>query len=423
MKKFIEDLTQFFKKNWIKISFVIVALFLILAIVAIKNIEFKRHPNKALEKIILYEKFRGREGFKEGVGALKEEPPKGAAAGDKKDFCNRSPVDKERACFAIKEKKCKLMDCCIWAKAEFKDPACYAGDIHGAQYEAPAKSLEWWWYKGKKYTKDEESEEEGSEAFAPANPEAMPPAKDAPESTQNAVDQREKEEEAHLDAADTLEQIAAIRQAQGRKKRELSQKHEVEDLLQQHSHINQNAARQQADDTANLVAKTEEQTVQALKVLANKQKVKMNENELGELQLQHSINNTLANNASESGKISAADEVASAKSRIDIESKKRELSKLANQAKQQKQGELVGGEAVDGAIEPKELAEKVTPESTGKGKKQKEILSALQSILNKKGKSAEQLSKLGTGSGNPLGNLAAQMAGKVQSGFTNYFRQ
>ena len=51
MKKFIEELGKFFKKNWINISFVVVALFLILAIVAIKNIEFKDHPNKELEKI------------------------------------------------------------------------------------------------------------------------------------------------------------------------------------------------------------------------------------------------------------------------------------------------------------------------------------------------------------------------------------
>ena len=58
--KFIENLNSFFKKNWINISFVVVALFLILAIVAIKNIEFKDHPNKELEKIIMYEKFRSQ---------------------------------------------------------------------------------------------------------------------------------------------------------------------------------------------------------------------------------------------------------------------------------------------------------------------------------------------------------------------------
>ena len=57
MKKFIERLREFFKKNWINISFVVVALFLILAIISIRNIQFTRHPNKALEKIILYEKF------------------------------------------------------------------------------------------------------------------------------------------------------------------------------------------------------------------------------------------------------------------------------------------------------------------------------------------------------------------------------
>ena len=64
MKKIIEGLREFFKKNWINISFVVVALFLILAIVAIKNIEFKAHPNKELEEIILCEQFRGRDGFR-----------------------------------------------------------------------------------------------------------------------------------------------------------------------------------------------------------------------------------------------------------------------------------------------------------------------------------------------------------------------
>ena len=63
----IEHTQMFFKKNWVGISLVVVGLFLMLAVIAIQNIQFKEHPDQKLEKVILYEKFSGREGFVEGI--------------------------------------------------------------------------------------------------------------------------------------------------------------------------------------------------------------------------------------------------------------------------------------------------------------------------------------------------------------------
>ena len=148
--------------------------------------------------------------------------------------------------------------------------------------------------------------------------------------------------------------------------------------------------------------------------------------EIDDMKLEHAINKITAEDEGEG--TSTTDKTNLAKSRVNIEAKKRELTKAANEAKQQSQGELVGGEKVNGTIKASTLAGKVTPESTGKGGKQKEILSALQGILNKKGKSAEQLSKLGTDRFKSLlpskGNVAVEaFVGRVRSGLTNYFRQ
>ena len=64
---FLKTLEEYFKKNWKYIAIVVGSLFLITAIIAIRGIEFKRNPNKQLEKIILYEKFSGKEGLTSGM--------------------------------------------------------------------------------------------------------------------------------------------------------------------------------------------------------------------------------------------------------------------------------------------------------------------------------------------------------------------
>ena len=62
---------KFLKENWIGISLVVVGLFLILTIITLKNIHFKENTNKQIDKVIYYEKFGQREGFRENQESQK----------------------------------------------------------------------------------------------------------------------------------------------------------------------------------------------------------------------------------------------------------------------------------------------------------------------------------------------------------------
>ena len=146
---FLKTLEEYFKKNWKYIAIVVGALFLITAIIAIRGIEFKQNPNKQLEKIILYEKFSGREGMQNDEAAVLED-----------GFCDR-PADVLRLkCRNLQEKGCKNSNCCIWGRpnTEMEDPGedpitnpegCYYGDETGAKFNNSQLNLDYWYYKGK----------------------------------------------------------------------------------------------------------------------------------------------------------------------------------------------------------------------------------------------------------------------------------
>ena len=452
MKKFIERLREFFKKNWINISFVVVALFLILAIVAIKNIEFKDHPNKELEKIIMYEKFRGREGFREGQEKKEEkeekekkgtlEAPTGSpdvGAADDPEFCRRTDSDLEKACKDLKKADCKISDCCIWATPQDNAPLCMAGDENGATYNASKKSLEEWWYKGPKndisikYPRD-------STDFKPREQEAIA-GREPLEDTEAAAHQEEKEEEKQDDAIDTVEQKVAIDQNQERAERILLQRQARDKMKMEQNFVNEVATLRDAQKAKDVAADTEEQTVQALKIVATQKKLEVDEKALDAAKVEQAINQTTAE--SSGAGTSTTDKQNLAESRIGIEAKKREITKAANEAKQQSQGELAGGEKVSGEVAAAALAKKVTPESTGGGPN-KALLLGLQDIMKNSAAQGDLVGKLSKGNldpkklmaglgglgglgkfaGNPLlGKLAAQTAGNVRAGFTNYFRQ
>jgi len=454
MGKFIEELGKFFKKNWINISFVVVALFLILAIVAIKNIEFKDHPNKELEKIIMYEKFRGREGFREGqekkaakekaalelAKAEKKKKLKGSleipagspdvGAADDPEFCKRTDSDLEKACKDLKEADCKVSDCCIYATPEDNAPECMAGDEHGATYNANKKSLEEWWYKG---PKNEEAVRypKSSGDFAPRK-QSFIPTREPLEDTEAVAHQEEKDQEAEDEAIETIEQKAAIDMNEARSKRLMSQKHELENVKLKQRHDNEVAAMQDAWTAKNVAAKTREQTVNALAVVAKQKEIATKEREKDEAMLNAEVDRITAQGTG--GGLSATDKQNIAKSRIGIAAQERELKKLSNEAKQQSQGELVGGEKVNGETNATDLAKKVTPESVG-GKPNKALLLGIQDLIKNSsvtgdavGKAAHgQLSKLGTNRLESLlpskGNVAVEaFIGRARSGLTNYFR-
>ena len=428
---FVKNLNSFFKKNWVKISFVVVALFLILAIVALQNIEFKRHPDKTLEKIILYEKFRGREGMKPLKEASKaekkaEESPTGspdiAAASDPK-FCNRTTFDMERACGDLDKDDCKTTDCCIWAKPQDNDERCMVGNQNGASYNSHKKSLDWWWYKGKnkeaaiKYdggsTKDSENFKEDDQEPI----EGREPLED----TEAALHQEEKEEEEKDDAIDTIEQKVAIDMNDERAERMLLQEQARKKLKQQQDFVNELATLRDSQKAKKVAADTEEQTVQALKIVANEKKLEMEEDELDKLKLQQAINQTTAED--EGDGVSSTDKTNLAEGRIEIEAKKRELGKLANEAKQQSQGELVGGEKINGTNRVKALAGKVTPGSIGPGVEDKKLLAGIKKLMKKSELMGDGVGKISGGLSSGVSNVALEaFAGMARSGLTNYFR-
>ena len=91
-----KDLDKFFSTNWINISLVVFGLFLVLAVVAIKNIEFKPNRNRRVDKVLLFEKFRNREGLRnrgivEGLDALDSLEPEGSTeeVPNQKTFCSK----------------------------------------------------------------------------------------------------------------------------------------------------------------------------------------------------------------------------------------------------------------------------------------------------------------------------------------------
>ena len=215
----------------------------------------------------------------------------------------------------------------------------------------------------------------------------------------------------------------AIDQNQERSERVLIQRQARDKMKMEQDFVNEIATLRNAQKAKKVAADTEEQTVQALKIVANKKKLEMDEKEIDDLKLEHAINKITAEDEGEV--TSTTDKQNLAESRVEIESKRRELGKLANEAKHQAQGELAGGEIVDGAINAKVLSKKITPELTRGVSNKAALLLGIQDIMKKSELGGDNIKKLSMGnlSGNPLGNMAVQMAGKVQSGFTNYFRQ
>ena len=313
----------------------------------------------------------------------------------------------------MKEADCKVSDCCIWATPQDNAPLCMAGNENGATYNATKKSLEEWWYKG---PKNEQAIKypRASTDFAPEKQERIGGKLEPMEDTEAVLEQKEKKQAAQDDAIETIEQKVAIDQNQSRLQRLLSQKHELEDVKQKQRHDNEVASLKNRVQAKNVAARTEEQTVQALKIVANQKQLKMDEKAVDDLKLEHAINKITAEDEGEG--ISTTDKQNLAKSRINIEAKKRELTKEANEAKQQSQGELAGGEKVNGTIKASTLAGKVTPGSIGGGPN-KALLLGVQDLIKKSPLTGNTIGKISKG------NAAVEaFVGRVRSGLTNYFR-
>jgi chemotaxis protein histidine kinase CheA len=359
---FFKTLEEYFKKNWKSIAIVVMALFLITAIIAIRGIEFKRNPNKQLEKIILYEKFSGREGLTNGEEAVLED-----------GFCKRPSDVLEQSCGNLQEKSCKNSDCCIWGRpnTEMDDSGegpitnpegCYYGDENGAKINNTRLNLDWWYYKGK--------DRNSAERFPKGKlPEIGPEGKEGLK-TKDPEEEKEKQEirdklaneflekpvtppgnkiplEDVAAAAATEKKLEKATEDQGRAEeakdmqdmdRELDQKQELDRLVFKHAQANEKSssmarwARHEHENNLAEVVRTGEEKEAA------KSKAQKSENELHKAQRDHGVKAALAGNDAGPADAAAlavakADLPAKSKksieSRIDYENKKREEDRAA----------------------------------------------------------------------------------------------
>ena len=112
----LKSLDIFFSKNWTNISLVVLGLFLILAVISVKNINF--NPDMSVDRVILFEKFKGKEGFREGqIMASHQASSSGSdqlshlismgsqkSAPDQLQFCQKNPMDLDNSCKKIHRK-------------------------------------------------------------------------------------------------------------------------------------------------------------------------------------------------------------------------------------------------------------------------------------------------------------------------------
>lgn len=323
----VERVKEFFNKNWKPVLAVVLVLFIILLTVSANNIKFKEHRNKEVEKIIFFEKFSNREGFKEGQA-------KPFNIKDAK-FCKRKIKDLENACMSLTENDCKLTQCCIWAKPKNNPPVCWAAahDGNGAGYDANKKELEWWWYKGpNKNLATKRIAGTHSQNYAPRE-HPMIEKKEPLSNTSGVVKNLKKQKAAAGAAQDTLKQAKVASLTQENEMKQLQRKQELAAVVAKHQRAQQLDALKQKHQLENTQASVQNLTNNALKKITLEQAQKKVEKDMDAQKLQMAINQTAAVNASPKQNIS--DQVAITKSQIGIESKKRELQKLLEQQKHQ----------------------------------------------------------------------------------------
>lgn len=234
---------KFLKENWISISLIVVGLFLILMVITLKNIHFKENPNKQINKVIYYEKFGQREGFREGVP---------------QSICSLPPKYRDKKCKQIEEQACKTHDCCIWLRPKNNPPLCRAGTEHGPVLNEPDKlpEFEWWWYKGIKYPQ---------------------PSKDFNESPPELEEQKKPINEERVREDEILDQVLTIKQRHGGEIQNLEHQQKKAELDQQifFEKKRRMLAAQQASETNQ--ARVEENTAEALKTVMLKERQKEKE--------------------------------------------------------------------------------------------------------------------------------------------------
>jgi len=385
----MENIKQFFKKNWVGVSLVVIGLFLILSVVAVKNIQFK--PNKTIEKVILYEKFRGKEGFNTTLEGPKGSKDVGSA--DDPEFCKKTDADLEKSCATLEEDDCKTTDCCIWAKERDKKPTCMVGDENGAKYDSNIKSLEWWWYKG---PKNKKSIKYPPEKYSDYEEKERKPivGKEPLENTESDLHIEEKIQEKHDDDVDTAMQATIVNQKRKRAAANLRRNQEQKALNMKHENEKEwEDYKYQLGlkkvEAGNLVRKVQDQ-----KILDAKNDIKQKEIKLDRERMQKAIGDIAR---IEGGVMSPTDKGESAKEGIKINRLKEDINKMELEKQAKKgvyQAEGAGGKAMN-TTNLLDVAKNQAPELSST---KNPTLLAAQNMMNQIGLE------------------------KMRAGFTNYFK-
>lgn len=424
---FLKTLEEYFKKNWKYIAIVVGALFLITAIIAIRGIEFKRNPNKQLEKIILYEKFSGKEGLTSGMEVVLED-----------GFCDRPADVLEQKCRDLQEKSCKNSNCCIWGRpnTELEDPGndpitnpegCYHGDETGAKFNNSQLNLDYWYYKGKdrdsaerfpkakipeiepmkpiepegkegaknmegkkKTEKDPkiEAEKPKIEAEKKKDLEAardklaerfkedpiVPPAnKESIKSATRAAELEEKKEAEREHAAETQEQKFMRRQSAEEQTRRMKHYEELARVRLNHAIEDKWADLKQRQAAAEEISRMEKKDVQQLQIDAAKDNLEKAERAADKHTVQRMVDEVVANNTGEGAAPTDLAEIASKKVEEDRAKADAQKSLINLENKERElakianppvvQGEKPDGTKISQNSRAKELAAALTPQS------------------------------------------------------------
>jgi len=412
-----KDLDKFFSTNWINISLVVFGLFLVLAVVAIKNIEFKPNRNRRVDKVLLFEKFRNREGLRnrgivEGLDALDSLEPAGSTeeVPNQGTFCSKTPVDLEKGCRKLHQEQCKVTDCCIWGKPKTSPGFCMAGNQFGPMVDSGKKQLEWWWYKGPKSKKairyPKQSEEfkprEGlvqpvakkhplesahaqmlqheaqktANAAAqqraasaaggtiPKNPAGSPsdPASSGSEGAMKAATAAASGATSSMQAMKTMERENKVKQGQVMQQILTKQKREIDNLKLQHKHQVEQKGLNDKQADLNIKTESDKQTAEAVKTIIAKKRQADKAAQIDALQLKAEQEKNAADQIGDAA--SLTDKNKQAADQMKIKTEQRKLETAAN-TYQGKAGGIDISKMKSGMKKQKAMEEKMNKLVTG----------------------------------------------------------
>jgi hypothetical protein len=146
MRDAIPAAIDFIEEHILDIILVVLLLFVMVIYIVLNNIKFpKSHP-----------KLQSMEEDKEKTTSNKiSEIESGVEEkAEKKNICEGSLLDKDKACGSLLDKdSCGSVDCCVWAKKnKSKSFSCVGGDMGGPTYDS--HKYDEYYYENKRYGKE-----------------------------------------------------------------------------------------------------------------------------------------------------------------------------------------------------------------------------------------------------------------------------